>query len=156
MRLAEQDSATAVLTGICGTLHPGEHRRILAEHVQGVTPPDGSDAFSRLAPGPDQAVQLRHVRLTCEGETLSEAWNWYVPSRLPDEVNRQLDNSNTPFGRALSAHGFTRKRLWSRHGKAGACPQATALSQAAVLYLPGSEAPVSYVLECYTQAALRR
>jgi len=153
-RLAVHDSATFVLTGICADSHPGEHPPIRADQVKGEASPDARDPLARLALRAGERTELRHVRLTCDGVTLSEAWNWYVPARLPDEVNEQLSGSDIPFGRALAPHRFTRGRLWSRHGRAGACPVGTVLSQAAVLRLPGQQEPVSYVLECYTRAAL--
>jgi len=152
--LASHDSATHVLNGICAERQPAGAPPIRAEHAQGGTSPDASDPQARLAPGPDEPLRLRHMRLTCEDETLSEAWNWYVPARLPEEANAQLDEAGTPFGRALAQYGFTRTRLWSRKGRAGACPAGTILSQAAELHLPGQDRPVSYVLECYTRAAL--
>ena len=46
-------------------------------------------ALARAAPapgiGPDEPVAYRHVRLRCGDHVLSEADNWYVPSRLTPE-----------------------------------------------------------------------
>ena len=49
---------------------------------------------------------------------LSVADNWYVPSRLTPDMNRLLDDTQTPFGKVvlpLKPHRETRamQRLWS-------------------------------------------
>jgi hypothetical protein len=49
---------------------------------------------------------------------LSEADNWYVPSRLTPEMNRMLETTDTPFGRVVeSLHPYRRtfevKLLWA-------------------------------------------
>jgi hypothetical protein len=46
-------------------------------------------------------VKFRHVELACGSHVLSEADNWYVPSRLTPEMNRLLETTDTPFGRAV-------------------------------------------------------
>lgn len=84
-----------------------------------VCPPALRDALrlSASAPSPD-ALRYRHVRLMCGTLMLSEAENWYLPSRLTANMNRELDTTDTPFGRATSALTFTRRlvlaeNLWS-------------------------------------------
>jgi hypothetical protein len=42
---------------------------------------------------------------------LSEADNWYVPGRLTTEMNRLLETTETPFGRAVQPLGFYRKTM---------------------------------------------
>ena len=32
----------------------------------------------------------RHIQMVCAGQVLSEAWNWYVPARLTDEMRARL------------------------------------------------------------------
>jgi hypothetical protein len=73
---------------------------------------------ARLIPGVDKAldaeqrqrlqitsenVTYRKVELRCGSHVLSEAENWYVPSRLTAEMNRLLETTDTPFGRAVQA-----------------------------------------------------
>jgi hypothetical protein len=55
----------------------------------------------RLRIGPEVEVKYRHVQLMCGDQILSEADNWYVPSRLTAEMNRVLDTIGTPFGKAV-------------------------------------------------------
>ena len=45
---------------------------------------------------------------------LSEADNWYVPARLTAEMNRQLDNSDAPFGKVVQELQFKRRTLSSK------------------------------------------
>ena len=42
----------------------------------------------RLAIGDELEVKYRHVELLCADHILSEADNWYLPSRLSAEMNR--------------------------------------------------------------------
>jgi hypothetical protein len=49
---------------------------------------------------------------------LSEADNWYVPSRLTPEMNRALETTGTPFGRVIQSLSpyrvtFSVELLWS-------------------------------------------
>jgi hypothetical protein len=55
----------------------------------------------RLGIGSEVEVKYRHVQLMCGDQILSEADNWYVPSRLTAEMNRLLDTTSTPFGKAV-------------------------------------------------------
>ena len=80
--------------------------------------PMGRQRLVRLLQAePDTLLKYRRVRLTCGGHVLSEADNWYVPERLTPEMNRLLETTDTPFGRAVQALGTTRQtvgaeRLW--------------------------------------------
>jgi len=143
--LGAQDSATAALEQWCGA-------KVTAAPAGG---PDLAAAAQdrALLEVPDgEMLRYRHVRLSCNGEVLSEAHNWYVPARLTDEMNRQLDTTDTPFGRVVAPLGFTRKRIWGK-GVDG-CPRETVLRHKAVLRLPDGR-PISLVIECYTRANLR-
>ena len=51
------------------------------------------------------------MHLKCGERVLSEADNWYVPSRLTKEMNQSLDNSDIAFGRAVQALQFQRRTL---------------------------------------------
>ena len=55
----------------------------------------------KLGIGPEVEVKYRHVQLMCGDQILSEADNWYVPSRLTAEMNRVLETTSTPFGKAV-------------------------------------------------------
>jgi hypothetical protein len=56
-------------------------------------------------------MRYRHVKLMCGTVLLSEADNWYLPGRLTPEMNRQLDGSDTPFGRVVQALHFQRHTI---------------------------------------------
>ncbi|MES2118089.1 MAG: hypothetical protein V4578_23180, partial [Pseudomonadota bacterium] len=58
------------------------------------------------------------VQLYCGDHLLSEADNWYVPDRLSAAMNRLLDKTDTPFGKAVLPLApyrltFATKMLWS-------------------------------------------
>jgi chorismate-pyruvate lyase len=109
--LLSHDSATLSLERWCGTHHLAPESRIRAELVRGQDKPPSSAVRRDLAVGPDEPVRYRRVRLSCGEHVLSEADNWYVPSRLTPEMNRMLDETDTPFGRAVLSLGFTRHTL---------------------------------------------
>ncbi len=46
-------------------------------------------------------MKYRRVELACGQRILSEADNWYVPTRLSPEINAILETTDTPFGRAV-------------------------------------------------------
>jgi hypothetical protein len=107
----------------------------------------GSDAAS--------TVGYRHVRLSCGPVVLSEAHNWYLPSRLTPAMNTALATSDTPFGKVAAPLHFTRLALDARRGRAPSCPANTVLSHRALLRLPDGR-PLALVVECYTAANLRQ
>lgn len=158
--LAAHDSASAALADWCQARGYARPVTIRAELVRDVVMLPLADAARILLhPGPDETVGYRHVRLWCGTTMLSEAWNWYMPTRLPEVANRQLETSDVPFGRVLAPWHFTRQRLETTHGPAADCPPQTVLAHRALLELPQTDAaspiPVSYVIECYRPEALR-
>jgi hypothetical protein len=71
----------------------------------------------RLAIADDTQVKYRRVELRCGDHILSQADNWYVPERLPPQMNEILDTTDRPFGaviKELSPHRQTisMQRLW--------------------------------------------
>ncbi len=109
--LLSHDSATLTLERWCGAHHLAGTGRIRAELVRGEDKPAGDEIRRDLAIGPDKPVRYRRVQLSCGGHVLSEADNWYVPRLLTPEMNRVLEETNTPFGRAVLALHFTRHTL---------------------------------------------
>ena len=59
-------------------------------------------------------MRYRRVNLRCGPLVLSQADNWYVPSRLTPEMNKLLDTTDVPFGKAVQALHFQRHTLWSK------------------------------------------
>jgi hypothetical protein len=109
--LLSHPSATLTLERWCGDHHLASEGRIRAELVRGQDKPADIRVRSDLAVGPDEPVRYRRVRLSCGDHVLSEADNWYVPARLTPDMNRLLDETDTPFGRAVLSLGFTRRTL---------------------------------------------
>ena len=102
---------------------------------------------------------------------LSEADNWYVPSRLDAEMNRVLETTDTPFGRAVAALEPTRQTIavsvrwkplpdgWEsrpppadRHGETLAIP--AVIFEHRALLLRADRTPFCEVEEHYTNHVL--
>jgi hypothetical protein len=111
-------SATLTLEGWCRDHHLAKEPTIAAEVVTGVAKVPTAEQRQRLQVTPQDEVKYRRVRLRCGSRVLSEADNWYVPSRLTAEMNRLLETTDTPFGRAVQPlepyrQTFAVKLLWS-------------------------------------------
>jgi chorismate-pyruvate lyase len=111
-------SATATLEAWCRDHRLALEPTIKAEVVKGAGKAIAPEQRERLQVGPEEIVKYRRVRLRCGERALSEADNWYVPSRLTAEMNRLLETTDTPFGRAVQGLAPYRrtvavKRLWS-------------------------------------------
>lgn len=110
-------SATQSLENWCRDHRLAQEPRIVAQAVAGNKTPD-ADQRQRLEVTDRDEVKYRHVRLRCGGHVLSEADNWYVPSRLTPEMNRLLETTDTPFGtvvRSLDPYRrtFAATLLWA-------------------------------------------
>ena len=110
-------SATLTLEKWCGDHRLAEEPRIAARLVPGVEKAPDADQRQRLQMT-NEAAKYRRVELRCGSRVLSEAENWYVPSRLTAEMNRVLETTDTPFGRAVQSlepyrQTFDVKLLWS-------------------------------------------
>lgn len=151
--LAAQPSATAALGEWCAARHLAGDPQIRAAVISGRTNDPPGDLRRILDLSEDDRMGYRHVRLTCGGKLLSEAHNWYATDRLTPEMNRALDDTDTPFGRVAAPLRFTRERLAGERGAASYCPRGTVLSHRALLRLPDGTA-LAYVVECYTAANL--
>ncbi|MEH3146913.1 MAG: hypothetical protein PGN34_16535 [Methylobacterium frigidaeris] len=163
-------SATATLEGWCGSHGMAVPARLSARLVPGADKPAEAATRERLRVGSEEPVRYRRVRLACGERVLSEADNWYVPARLTPEMNRLLETTDTPFGRAVQPLGPTRQTvsseiLWQPlpEGWDQAAPPAPAceaqaipdqlLRHRAVLFTASRE-PFSEVVETYTAAVL--
>jgi chorismate-pyruvate lyase len=96
-------SATLTLEKWCGEhrLAGGGEAKIVARLVRGEAKAATPEQRQRLGVGPAVALKYRRVQLLCGDRVLSEADNWYVPSRLTTEMNRLLETTDTPFGKAV-------------------------------------------------------
>jgi hypothetical protein len=167
--LLSNDSATLTLEHWCDVHHLASPPRIEAVRVPDVDKPVSPEQRQELHVTPTELVRYRRVRLKCGSMVLSEADNWYVPSRLTPEMNKLLDTTDTPFGRAVQTLHFQRRTLSSKllwhplpdgwemnaaSANAADVPMpATLLEHQAVLTLPDGT-PVSEVVESYTANVL--
>lgn len=143
-RLDSQPSATAALQARCPlpirVLHLSMDR------------PMTEDILALLQVSETHQVTTRHVQLLCGKTVLSDAWNWYVPERLSPAMNTLLEQTDTPFGRAVQQTDFRRQKLETRF------PGATSgivLENRALLRRGSDDAPISLVVEDYLPAAIR-
>jgi chorismate-pyruvate lyase len=111
-------SATQSLEKWCRDHKMAADPIIVARLIPGVNKPPTSEQLQRLQVPTVDDVKHRHVELRCGSHTLSEADAWYVPGRLTAEMNRLLETSETPFGRAIQSlrpyrRTFAVTLLWS-------------------------------------------
>jgi hypothetical protein len=162
--LLGHDSATLTLDRWCDAHHLASPAKVVAVRDRDAAKPPTAEQRKVLGVGESE--------LTCGGHVLSEADNWYVPSRLTPEMNQQLETTDIPFGRAVQALHFQRrtlsaKLLWSplpdgwdmapsipadAGAKALRIPHEV-LQHQAVLVLPDGT-PISQVIETYTEQVL--
>ncbi|MBO9375910.1 hypothetical protein GG804_03950 [Sphingomonas histidinilytica] len=110
-RLLATPSATRTLEGWCRAHRLADRPAIVADRIAGTDKPISAEQRARLGIGPDEPVRYRHVRLRCGNRVLSEADNWYVPSRLTAEMNAQLDGGDMPFGTVVAPLGIARRTV---------------------------------------------
>jgi hypothetical protein len=169
--LLAHDSATLTIERWCGDHRLADPPRIVAARVSGADKPASAEVRAALDVKLDEPLGYRRVRLKCGDHVLSEADNWYVPSRLTPEMNRVLETTDTPFGKAVATLHFRRHTLsadllWRPLPKgwemgAALAPQGAGalaipdrvLEHRAVLSTPDGE-PFSEVVETYTAEVL--
>jgi len=170
--LLSHDSATLTLEHWCDVHRLASPARIVAVRVPDSEKPVSPEQRRELGVTPAEPIRYRRVRLLCGTVVLSEADNWYVPSRLTAEMNKLLDSSDTPFGRVVQALHFQRRTLsstllwvplaegWEMNpippSDASALPltvPSELLQHRALLTLPNGT-PFSEVVETYTGGVL--
>ena len=181
--LLSHNSATLTLDRWCETHRLASPAKVVADRVRDADKPPTAELRQTLAVGQDEPIRYRRVRLRCGEHVLSEADNWYVPSRLTPEMNKALESSDIAFGRAVQALHFQRRTLkadllwaplpegWEMNGVPVTAPEPRAnppranaksavlevppqvLQHQAVLTVPDGT-PISVVVETYTSAVL--
>ena len=169
--LLSHDSATMTLEHWCAVHHMAAEPRIVAERVHDIDKPISAAQRQELGITPTETVRYRRVNLRCGELVLSQADNWYVPSRLTPEMNKLLDTTDVPFGKVVQALHFRRHTLWSKvlwwplpegwemQGSAVGNDSATSIVPAlllehkALLTLPDGT-PLSEVVESYTDEVM--
>jgi chorismate-pyruvate lyase len=168
--LLSHDSATLTLDRWCAAHHLADPATVTAERVQDVQKPATAMQRELLHVSPTEPLGYRRVRLHCGSHVLSEADNWYVPSRLTSDMNQALEHSDIAFGRAIQALRFQRHTLsatllwtplpegWEMSHPASPVRgelniPAHVLQHTAVLSLPDGT-PISALTETYTAEVL--
>ena len=157
-RLDKGGSATEVLRGWCAEHRLANPPVITAERDLSVDKPADREVRALLGAAPGETIRYRRVRLTCGAHVLSEADNWYRPGQLTAEMNRQLDQTDTPFGAVVKPLGFHRRtlgvaKLFDPEKPTIAFPHIVVRYRALLLDQKG--APFSLVVESYTAEILR-
>ena len=111
-------SATLTLERWCAAHGLSDDPKVVARLDRNADKPASPEQRRRLQVGDAEPVRYRHVRLACGDHVLSEADNWYVPGQLAPEMNRLLEATDTPFGKAVAAlrpyrQTFAVETLWS-------------------------------------------
>lgn len=95
-------SATATLEKWCADHKMSAEPKIVARRVANIDKPPSDETRRRLDVGAEEPVKYRRVQLACGDHVFSEADNWYVPGRLSNDMNRALETTETPFGKAIA------------------------------------------------------
>jgi hypothetical protein len=136
-------SATQVLTQWCSDKKLADPAVIKAvrDHTEVAASPE---TRALLHAAPNEVLRYRRVKLMCGTHVLSEADNWYRPSRLTSAMNTTLDTTDTSFGTVVKPLGFHRDTLAMTH------TPGYVLQVKAVL-IAADGAPFSLVVENYTK-----
>jgi chorismate-pyruvate lyase len=170
--LLSHDSATLTLDRWCDVHHLAAPAKVTAQRDKTATKEATAEQRKLLGVTASEPIRYRRVKLVCGAHVLSEADNWYVPSRLSPEMNQQLETTDIAFGRAVQALHFQRRTVsarllwwplpegWDTTG--APLPDAASktlrmphevLQHQAVLTLPDGT-PISTVVETYTDEVL--
>lgn len=170
--LLASSSATATLETWCADHHMAVPARVTAIVARGELQPASAADRAELAVTFREPLRYRHVYLMCGRHVLSQAENWYVPSRLTPGMNRLLDTTNTPFGAVVARLKPSRRtlaveRLWSplpagwemtgiHVGKVSSRELAISPSvlRHRALVLDGMHRPIALVVETYEKSVL--
>lgn len=149
------DSATLTLEKWCAANHMADPPRVIVRKGRGSAMAANATERQQLRVSATEPLVYRRVLLMCGDHILSEAENWYVPSRLTPEMNEALKGSE-PFGKVVQPLMPTRQalgseRLWAplkaNDWTLARCSQ-PAFSHRA-LVLDGKGQPLALVTESY-------
>ncbi len=119
--ILSSSSATLTLERWCRDHTLADPPQIVAHRIDVPAAPAATptaEVRADLQVSSSEPVRYRRVELACGAHVLSVAENWYVPSRLTPDMNRVLDDTQTPFGKVvlpLKPHRETLavQHLWS-------------------------------------------
>lgn len=111
-------SATRSLENWCRDHRLAKEPKIVAHLITADNKAPTEEQRQHLMITAQDEVKYRRVQLRCGVHVLSEAENWYVPSRLTPEMNRLLETTETPFGKVVESlepyrRTFAVKQLWT-------------------------------------------
>ena len=152
-RLLANPSATATLERWCADRKLADTPTIVARRGPADKPAD-AEVRAELKVGASEPVRYRQVQLVCGTRVLSEADNWYVPAQLTPEMNRALDETQTPFGRVVAPLNFSRRTLSVRNLMPQRGPTTAHVLEHRAVLSTGAGVPFSLVVERYTAAVL--
>lgn len=104
-------SATATLTTWCSDHKLAEPAQIVAQPVPDASNPVNAEQRALLEVDAQEPIEYRNVRLRCGDQVLSVAENWYVPSRLTEQMRRELKETTKPFGQVIAPLNPSRSTL---------------------------------------------
>ena len=153
-RLLASDSASKALEKWCADRHIVTNPRISAKLLPGLYKPATPQLRVRLDVDNKEVLRYRRVHLFCGDHLLVEADNWYVPSRLTPGMNRILDTTDIPFGRAIGDLKPTRRTtrvnlLWSDNNIEKPLAIPARLFDQYVAIIGKDKTPLAEVVETY-------
>lgn len=107
--LLASKSATQTLQAWCEDHQMAPTPKIIALRDPQTIKEANEEVRALLKVSDAEPVRYRRVRLVCGERVLSQADNWYVPSRLTDDMNLLLMQTDTPFGTAVRPLNFHRQ-----------------------------------------------
>jgi hypothetical protein len=170
--LLASKSATTTLEAWCAAHKMASPARVVAIVARGTDVPATAADRSALQVNAREPLRYRRVSLACGTHVLSEAENWYVPSRLTHAINRALDTTSTPFGHVIAPlkpmrETLSVERLWPplpagwenralslSDGNAGALAIPHFLFRHRAVVFDGTHRPLALVVETYTSGVL--
>uniref|UniRef100_Q07PK7 Uncharacterized protein n=1 Tax=Rhodopseudomonas palustris (strain BisA53) TaxID=316055 RepID=Q07PK7_RHOP5 len=99
--LHSHPTATAALIAWCRERRPDD-AEALTVAVLCDCPADPADYDGPLRLGAGETLQYRRVRLNWGDLVISEAENFYVPQRLPEQMRAELHEGAKPFGAVVA------------------------------------------------------
>lgn len=147
--LTASPSATQLLTEKCARLKLATPAVIRAVREK-IDVPASARVRAALDVSAATPLRYRRVNLTCGTHVLSQADNWYVPSRLGSDMNRTLDTTETSFGTVVKPLRFHRKTL-----KMEALDDPAHVLRVTAVLIGGDGAPFSLVVENYSRELVR-
>jgi chorismate-pyruvate lyase len=145
-RILASSSATLTLEQWCADHAMAAEPKIVARLVRGDAKPASAETIARLG---SADIKYRRVQLYCGARLFSEADNWYVPSRLTPEMNRLLDETDTPFGKVVQPLAPYRRTFASKM-----LHSPTALFEHGAILYTSSHLPIAEVRETYQRGTL--